>query len=148
MPKANISILIATLGLLGCNSTPVPPSSDDPFSVERERQRHEQWREADCSLGPHEPKAYPLGIIKISARFKATKDPNNAIVGSVQVKCAPDKHDEDIVCGVAAIRNSVGYITDAKKFYGIYTLDREPNDPFKLKAVGPSAEKLCAQNGL
>lgn len=141
MPRTKAVLLIAGLGLFGCNSASVSPKIDNLV------EQQERSRNTDCSYKVFSPKNYPLGIIKIVAG-DAINDSNNAVVGSVLAKCVEGKNNEHIICGVVARRNSVGYIDNAKRFFGVYFLDKEATDAFQLKALGSSADKLCRQNAL
>jgi len=136
MLMRNVAVLITVIVVTGCVQVP------DSLKPVDYLEQQEQSRAMECSYGVFIPKSYPLQIINIVASF-ATNDPNNAIIGSVLAKCVEGKNNQHLVCGIVARRNSVGYIDNATKFYGIYFLDKSD---FKIKGLGKSAEKLCEQN--
>jgi hypothetical protein len=133
-----IVAIIASLGLTSCNGGQPKERVVDYVA------QQDAALANDCKFAPFRVRNFPFRIIEISVA-QQTSDPNNSFIGNAFAKCLDDDVRTHFVCGVVARRNSVGYVDNAKKFFGTYHF--EPAS-FDLAALGEKAERLCRDNGL
>jgi hypothetical protein len=133
-----IAVVLIIIGLIGCNADK-PKERLIDYAAQQDSSLA-----IDCKYAPFRPRNFPSKIIEISVTQR-TNDPNNSFVGNAFAKCMDGDVRTHFVCGVVARRNNVGYVDNARRFFGIYRFE---SASFDLTAIGDKADKLCHDNGL